>query len=67
MLQLKMGIIAVKQEKATWKEITKAKLNFDVDACPSYKTGRMIRIISFDAHAPPQFLNAIEHQQKMKK
>ncbi len=65
MLQMKMGIIAVKQDaKPTWKEITMAKLKFDVDACPCCKTGRMIRIMSFDAHAPPaEVLRKIECQK----
>jgi hypothetical protein len=65
MQQMKMGIIAIrtqKGEKTSWKEITKTKLNFDVEQCPKCKTGTMIRISSFDAHAPP--LNHIEQIKK---
>ncbi len=51
--QFSLGIITAKQEKSTWKEITKTKLNFDADKCPCCKTGTMIRIQSFDANAPP--------------
>ena len=60
LLQLKMGLVPIKKEKVEWKEITKTKLNFDVDACPYCKTGRMIRILSFDANAPPlDFINKL--------
>ena len=52
-LQLKMGVLPIKKEKTPWKEITMTKLNFDVDTCPCCKTGRMLRILSFDANAPP--------------
>jgi len=34
-------------------EISKTKLNFDVDKCPCCKTGTLIRVMSFDANAPP--------------
>ena len=53
MLQLKMGVVPIKKEKQDWKEITRSKLNFDVDACPCCKIGRMIRVMTFDTHAPP--------------
>ena len=53
MEQMKMGIIPPKKEKTNWKTLTKAKLGYDVDACPCCKIGRMIRILSFDANAPP--------------
>lgn len=53
MYQMKMGVLVQNLEKANWKEITKTKLHFDVDACPCCKTGKMIRIQSFDANAPP--------------
>ena len=53
MQQMKMGILIVKKEKKDWKEITKTQLGFDVEACPCCKTGRMIRVMSFDANAPP--------------
>ena len=55
--QMKLGIIiesrSSAKEKKDWKEIAKTKLNFDVDRCPCCKTGKMIRIMSFDANAPP--------------
>ena len=60
MQQMKMGISIVKKEKQDlpdrqtgWKEITKTKMGFDVDACPCCKTGRMKTILNFAAHAPP--------------
>jgi hypothetical protein len=57
--QMKMGVMVMAKEtqpQKDWKEITKTKLNFDVDKCPCCKTGKMIRIASFDAHAPPWHL-----------
>lgn len=65
--QFTQGIIVQQLEKKSWKEITKEKLNFDVDACPCCKTGKMIRVMSFDANAPPVFIKLLEHQNKMKK
>lgn len=53
MEQMMMGIIPRPKEKTDWKTITKAKLGYDVDACPCCKTGRMICILNFAAHAPP--------------
>lgn len=61
------GIIIADKVKEDWKSIAKRKLGFDVDACPCCKTGKMIRLLSFDAHAPPEILLQIQHQQKMKK
>ena len=55
--QLLMGVVIAKKEKQNWKEITKAKLHFDVEVCPCCKTGRMIRVHSFQAHAPPASIN----------
>ena len=60
--QFTQGIIVQQLEKKSWKEITKEKLNFDVDACPCCKTGKMIRVMSFDANAPPVFIKLLEHQ-----
>ena len=57
MQQMKMGVLIVKKEKQDWKEITKTRLGFDVEACPCCKTGRMIRVMSFDANAPPLKIN----------
>ncbi len=61
--QFGLGIITAKQEKPTWKEIAKTKLNFDADKCPCCKTGTMIRIQSFDANAPPLKLIAQHKNQ----
>ena len=55
--QMKMGISIVKKEKQDWKKITKMHLGFDVEACPCCKTGRMKRIMSFEANAPPVKIN----------
>jgi hypothetical protein len=52
-LQLSMGVSTEKKSKRTWQEISSSRLNFDVDACPCCKTGKMIRILSFEANAPP--------------
>lgn len=59
MQQMKMGVAnaVAKKEKQDWKEITKTRLGFDVDACPCCKTGRMMRVMSFDGHAPPPKTN----------
>ncbi|MCY7292834.1 MAG: IS91 family transposase [Ferruginibacter sp.] len=63
MLQVKMGVVPIKNtlandpEKCTWKTITKDKLGYDVDVCPWCKTGRMIRILSFEANAPPGYIS----------
>ena len=57
LLQIMMGILKPKKEKRDWKEITKTKMGFDVDACPCCKTGKMQRIMSFNAHAPPPNIN----------
>ncbi len=65
--QFAQGIIMPAIEKKTWKEIAKTKLNFDVDSCPCCKTGKMIRVFSFDTNAPPEILQLIQHQKKMKK
>ena len=54
--QMKMGIIVQKQAKKDWKEIARTKLKFDADACPCCKTGKMIRILTFDATGPPQYI-----------
>lgn len=65
MYQMKMGVLVQNLEKANWKEITKTKLHFDIDACPCCKTGKMIRIQSFDANAPPyEFLACIKPSTK---
>jgi hypothetical protein len=53
MEQMMLGVLPPHKEKSDWKTITKIKLGFDVDVCPCCNKGRMIRILSFDANAPP--------------
>ena len=57
MQQMKLGVIIIKKEKIHWKEITKIKFGYDVDVCPCCKTGKMIRLLSFNPHAPPLLIN----------
>jgi len=66
MLQMMMGVPFVKKEKLSWKETAKQNLEFDVDACPCCKTGKMIRILSFEANAPPEKLTALLSKKKRK-
>lgn len=66
MQQMQMGIIPrpKKKLKKDWKEIARNKLNFDVDACPCCKTGKMITVVAFDAHGPPAWaVNQRNRQQ----
>lgn len=56
MQQMKMGIIIQPKEKNDWKQVAREKLQFDPDQCPCCKTGKMINILSFDAHGPPTSL-----------
>lgn len=53
MQQMKMGISIVPKEKMTWQQISRDKLHFDPEICPSCKNGRMHTIMHFAAHAPP--------------
>jgi Putative transposase/Transposase zinc-binding domain len=53
MQQMQMGIIPQCKKESDWKIIAKEKLNFDVEQCPSCKTGRMVTLLSFDANGPP--------------
>ena len=58
--QMKIGILTsfkTKKEKIDYKEITKNKLGFDIDACPCCKKGRMFTVFIFGANAPPKILN----------
>lgn len=58
--QMMMGVPFVKKEKQNWKEIARQNLNFDADACPCCKTGKMIRIMSFDANPPPAAIELLK-------
>jgi len=59
-LQMMQGVKFTKPHKKSWKEIAKTNLGFDADACPHCKTGKMIRILSFEANAPPKLLETIK-------
>jgi Putative transposase/Transposase zinc-binding domain len=62
--QMMQGVCFVKKEKRIaidWKETSKTHLGFDVDACPHCKTGKMIRVMSFEANAPPRVLTQIKN------
>jgi hypothetical protein len=56
MQQQQMGVAAMPTneiKKLSWKVIAKQKLNYDADLCPCCKKGKMITLLHFDAHAPP--------------
>jgi len=40
-------------KKLSWKVIAKQKLNYDADLCPCCKKRKMITLLHFDAHGPP--------------
>lgn len=62
MQQMKMGMNFIKPEKKSWQEISKTYLGFDPQSCPCCKSGKMIRILSFDAHGPPKnFMKQLKH------
>ena len=65
--QMMLGVSFVKKEKKNWKEIAKQNLGYDVDGCPCCKSGKMIRIMSFDANPPPHIsalIKKIESKHK---
>ena len=66
MYQMQMGITVQNLVVPTTKEIIKSKLNFDVEACPCCKTGKMIRILSFEANAPPLIYLAQQRKQQLR-
>lgn len=51
--QMKMGISIVKKEKLPWQQVLLQAMNYDVDACPACKQGRLKTILFFKANAPP--------------
>lgn len=65
--QYKMGIKAVKSEKMDWKQLCMEKLNFDAERCPCCKTGKLMRILSFSANAPPSKMQIRQRQNKVSK
>ncbi len=64
--QMMLGVAFIKKEKQNWKEIAKQNLNYDADICPCCKTGKMIRMFSFEANAPPHILDRIKILQSRK-
>lgn len=65
--QYVMGQPPVKKQKPDWKQVCKEKLGFDVEACPCCKTGRLIRIFSFEANAPPTPEQIAQRQKEVSK
>ena len=65
-LQMRMGVSFVKKEKQNWKDLARQNLSYDVDVCPCCKTGKMIRIMSFDANPPPSALALLNSLLKRK-
>jgi hypothetical protein len=61
MQQMQIGVLIQNIQRANWKEISKTKLNFDVDKCPCCKTGTLIRVMNFSANAPPIFMTSNQH------
>jgi hypothetical protein len=61
--QMMMGVAFVKKEKQNWKDLARQNLGFDADACPCCKTGKMIRVMSFDANPPPHIVALITISQ----
>ena len=66
--QMKQGILPKKgnsiHSKSDYVEITKARLGFDIAACPCCKTGRMVIVMQFGANAPPITINDKRNQMK---
>ena len=54
--QEQMGVAAIPAKEIktiAWKTIARQKLNYDADQCPACKKGKMVMLLHFDAHAPP--------------
>jgi hypothetical protein len=69
---MKEGILLQIKEKAKirdgWKEITREKLGLQIEQCPCCKTGTMVRLLNFDANAPPmELLKKTNIKPKMQK
>ena len=62
--QVQMGVLTRPIVKLHWKQIANEKLNYNVDACLCCKTGKMIRLLSFEANAPPP-IALINAQKKL--
>lgn len=63
--QFCLGVLKQAKGKPNWKEISLEKLGFDVDACPCCTGGKMIRMQSFAAHAPPELINNLIQQHTL--
>lgn len=54
--QKEMGVTVIKSKdikKRSWKVIAKEKLNYDAGLCPCCRKGKMVTVLHFDAHGPP--------------
>lgn len=51
--QFVQGQNPVKKEKPNWKTLCREKLNFDVESCPCCISRKMLRVLNFQANAPP--------------
>jgi hypothetical protein len=47
------------------KRLCKEKLEFDPDSCPCCKTGKLMRIFSFAANAPPSLQQIAQRQKEV--
>lgn len=45
--------LLINTSPVNYKEIVKTKMHYDLDKCPCCKTGKMIRVLTFDSNAPP--------------
>ena len=52
--QVLMGVASKPKANRDWKEVARQRMGYDADQCPCCKTGKMIRIQSFSANAPPK-------------
>lgn len=57
--QMKMGVAFVKKEKLPWQQVLLQAMNYDVDACPACKNGRLQTILFFKANAPPMRISPL--------
>ncbi len=64
--QLKSGFSIAAKQKLTRQEIILKNLNYDMDACPCCKKGKMIRLMSFQANAPPAIMSQLKNLNQPK-
>lgn len=53
LIQFSLGVIIKTIKKIDWQILYQEKYKLDLDQCPCCKSGKMIRISSFQANAPP--------------